>query len=206
MEIYTNGVLEATVGNLIAPVSQAGTISATIGHSPFDNPGINGSVDEFRIYRGRLAPDEILASNLLGPNALLSTSASVIASRSGGNVVLSWPVAAAGFSVQARASLTSGSWTTLTNVPSLVGSTWQVSLPTTSPASFTGSGAKVKIACAPRPGPNPAAGRKNRRPKLETRPRRLGPQYLRSGLPIHRSFGFRPSIVESGGCRESGVW
>ena len=52
---------------MIAPASSAGTVSATIGHSPFNDPGINGSVDEFRIYQGRLAPDEILASDVLGP-------------------------------------------------------------------------------------------------------------------------------------------
>jgi hypothetical protein len=137
LQVYTNGVREAGTGNLIAPASSAGTGSATIGHSPFNDPGINGSVDEFRIYSGRLAPDEIMASHVLGPNALLSTSASVKATLSGHNLVLSWPVASAGFSVQSKASLLGGNWVTLTNAPTLVSNTtWQVTIPASSGAQF----------------------------------------------------------------------
>jgi hypothetical protein len=136
MEIYTNGVLEGRSANLAAPANSAGNLSATIGHSPFADPGINGSIDEFRIYRGRLAPDEIQAMDVLGPNALPTTTASLSATRSGGNIVLSWPVAAAGFSVQVRSSLGSGGWTTLPNAPTLVGSTWQVTVPATGTAQF----------------------------------------------------------------------
>ena len=92
LQVYTNGVLEGGVANLVAPASSAGTVSATIGHSPFDDPGINGSVDEFRIYNGRLAPDEIQASDLLGPNQTLSTTARVERGIRSGNMALSWPV------------------------------------------------------------------------------------------------------------------
>lgn len=137
LEVYTNGVLEASVANLVAPASSAGINSATIGHSPFSDPGINGSVDEFRIYNGLLAPDEITASDLLGPNQTLSTTASLSVTRSSGNVVLSWPLANAGFSVQMSSSLSSPNWVTMTNVPSLVGNTtWQVSVPVTGGQEF----------------------------------------------------------------------
>jgi hypothetical protein len=136
MEVYTNAVLEGSAINLVAPASSAGNVSATIGHSPFADPGINGSVDEFRIYRGRLAPDEIQAVDVLGPNTLPTTSVSVAAARSGGNAVLSWPVAAAGFSVQARSSLGSGDWTTLPNAPTLVGNTWQITVPAAGAPQF----------------------------------------------------------------------
>ena len=130
LEVYTNGVLEDIVANVVAPASSAGTISTTIGHSPYADPGINGAVDEFRIYNGRLAPDEILATDLLGPNQTLSTTVSIKAAASGGNVVLSWPLANAGFSVQASSSLAPSNWTTLTNAPALVGNTnWQVTVP-----------------------------------------------------------------------------
>ncbi len=130
MKVYTNGVLESSVANLVAPASSAGIISATIGHSPFNDPGINGSVDEFRIYNGLLAPDEITASDLIGPNQTLSTTASLSATSSSGKVVLSWPLADAGFTVQASSSLGSPNWVALTNVPSLVANTtWQVSVP-----------------------------------------------------------------------------
>jgi hypothetical protein len=138
MNLYTNGAPYLSA-SITAPASQAGIGGSWIGYSPYGDPGISGSVDEYRIYRGRLAPEEILASDVLGPNALLTTSVSVKASRSGGNVVLSWPVAAAGFSVQAKSSLSSiaGGWVTLTNVPTLVGNTsWQVTLPATGGPQF----------------------------------------------------------------------
>jgi hypothetical protein len=130
LRVYTNGVLEASIANLVAPASSAGMLSTTIGHSPFADPGINGSVDEFRVYSGRLAPDEIVASDLLGPNQTLSTTVSLKATVSGGNTVLSWPLANAGFSVQASSSLAPANWTTLTNAPVLVGNAnWQVTVP-----------------------------------------------------------------------------
>jgi hypothetical protein len=137
MQVFTNGVLEATVNNLVAPASSAGTVSASIGHSPFADPSIVGAVDEFRIYRGRLAPDEIQASQVLGPNQTLSTAATLSAAKSGANVVLSWPVANAGFLVQSSPSLRPPTWTTLTNVPVLVGNTtWQVAMPASGGAQF----------------------------------------------------------------------
>ena len=137
LAIYTNGVLEVSVTNLVAPASSAGIVSATIGHSPFPDPGINGSIDEFRIYKGLLSSDEIVASDLLGPNQTLSTTASLSAIRSSGNVVLNWPLANAGFSVQTSTNLTNPNWITLTNVPSLSSSnTWQISVPASGGAQF----------------------------------------------------------------------
>jgi len=137
MAVYTNGVLEGSVTNIVAPASSAGTVSTTIGHSPFNDPGILGSIDEFRVYRGLLAPDEIVASDLLGPNQTLSTAASLHAVQSSGNVVLNWPLANAGFAVQMSSSLSNPNWVTLTNVPSLVGSnTWQISVPNSGGMQF----------------------------------------------------------------------
>ena len=136
-EIWTNGVLQTQNAAYLGGVSQVGVTYSRIGFSPYGDPGCAGSVDEYRIYNGRLAPDEIQASDVLGPNALLTTSASATASLSGGNVVLSWPVAAAGFSVQAKPTVVGGSWATLTNAPTLVGNTsWQVTVPATGGPQF----------------------------------------------------------------------
>lgn len=137
LQVYTNAVLMASIGGVVAPASSTGTNYSSIGYSPYNDPGINGSVDEFRIYRGRLSPDEIQATDILGPNQSLSTTVSLSATPSAGNVVLSWPLANAGFSVQASSSLNSPNWLTLTNVPSLVGNTiWQVAVPTTGGQQF----------------------------------------------------------------------
>ncbi len=137
LDLYTNGVPYLSTG-ISAPASQVGIGGSWIGFSPFGDPGINGSVDEYRIYRGRLSPEEIKASDVTGPNQTLSTSATLAASASGGNIVLSWPVASAGFAVETTSSLApSPVWTTLTNAPVLVGnSTWQLTLPGTATHQF----------------------------------------------------------------------
>jgi hypothetical protein len=137
-DVYTNGVLDpALSGPATAPVTQVGTVGSWIGFSPYGDPGITGSVDEYRIYQGRLSPEEILASDLLGPNATLSTSgASLKASISGGNITLSWPLANAGFSVQSKSSLSSPTWLTLTNPPTVVGNQWEVTVPNSGGAQF----------------------------------------------------------------------
>jgi hypothetical protein len=136
MELYSNGVPYLSA-SITAPVSQAGIVGSWVGYSPYGDPGITGSVDEYRIYQGRLAPEEILASDLLGPNQTLSTTASLKATSSGGQLVLSWPLANAGFSVQSSTSLSGSNWVTLTNAPVLVGNTnWQVTLPESSQAQF----------------------------------------------------------------------
>jgi hypothetical protein len=128
----------ALAGDVVAPASAAGYVFAGIGHSPFADPGINGSVDEFRIYQGRLSPQEIQGSDALGPDQTLSTApVSLKAAESAGSTTLSWPLANAGFWVQASPSLTSPNWVTVTNVPTLVGGTsWQVVVPPAGSAQF----------------------------------------------------------------------
>ena len=135
LEIYTNAVLMASVSGVVAPASSAGTNYATIGYSPYGDPGINGSVDEFRIYNGLLSPEEIQASDVLGPNTPLSTTARLNATVSGGTTTLSWPLASAGFAVQTTSNILS-SWTTLTNAPAISGSQWQLVVPNSGGSKF----------------------------------------------------------------------
>jgi len=135
LQVYTNAVLMAGIGGVVAPADSAGTNYASIGYSPYGDPGINGSVDEFRIYNGILSPEEIQASDVLGPNEALSTTASLSASKSGGNDVLSWPLASAGFALQTSTNILSG-WTTLTNAPTMSGGAWQIVMPGTGGNSF----------------------------------------------------------------------
>jgi hypothetical protein len=134
-EIYTNGVAETALANITGQVREVGNWFSWIGRSPYADPYVNANVDEFRIYRGRLAPDEIRALDAIGPNALPTTNPSLSVSASSGNITLSWPVAAAGFSVQAKPTI-NGGWTTLTNQPALVNYKWQVTLPTSGNAQF----------------------------------------------------------------------
>ncbi len=137
ISIYTNGILESASSSQLGRLDQVGTAFSWIGRSPHAaDQYMNCSVDEFRIYRGRLAPDEIQALDVVGPNQLLTTTAQVTISIVSGNTVLQWPVAAAGFSVQSKPALDGGSWTTLTNAPTLVGSNWQVTVPASGDTQF----------------------------------------------------------------------
>jgi hypothetical protein len=135
LQIYTNGVLEAADNANSGRTDEVGNWFSWIGRSPYADPYVNANVDEFRIYRGRLAPDEIQAADILGPNQLPTTSVSVTVSRAAGNVTLSWPVAAGGFSVQSKPTII-GPWTTLPNAPTLVGNSWQVTVPASNSAQF----------------------------------------------------------------------
>jgi len=136
--LYTNGSLYLSTTGIVAPANQAGNAGSWIGFSPYGDPGINGSVDEYRIYQGLLSPEEIKASDVLGPNATLTTTnAPLTASMSGGSIVLSWPVANAGFAVEAKPNLSySTPWTTLTNAPTLVGNRWQLIVPNSGTNQF----------------------------------------------------------------------
>jgi hypothetical protein len=138
VDIYTNAVLYLSFSGYVAPGSQAGTSGNWIGYSPYGDPGITGSVDEYRIYQGRLSPEEVMASDALGPNVVLSTTnASLSASAMNGSTVLSWPAANAGFAVQSSGNLSSpGLWTTLTNGPTLVGTQWQLTVTNSGSSQF----------------------------------------------------------------------
>jgi hypothetical protein len=98
-----------------------------------------GTIYEFRVYEGVLPFQAIALNDVVGPANYfeLSANPTMSASRSGGNVVLSWPGSDFNFAVQAKTNLASlTTWTTLTNAPALVGTNWQVSLPSTSTAQF----------------------------------------------------------------------
>jgi hypothetical protein len=131
LELYSNGVPVRVANNVYGPLSQVGQSLAWIGQSPYPgDPYVNCSVDEFRIYKGRLAPEEILASDILGPDQLLVTNVAMKINQLAQTSTLTWPVAAAGFSLQTSSNLPLGPWVTLTNAPTLIGNTnWQIALP-----------------------------------------------------------------------------
>lgn len=136
--IYTNGILVGINSAVTIPLTSVSNVLNYIGRSLYNgDPYPILSVDEFRIYNGVLHADEIAATQVLGPNQPLTTSARLSVTTSGNNVVLSWPLAAAGFTVQSRSSLTSGAWTTVSSAaPQIVGSQWQVSVPNSSSTQF----------------------------------------------------------------------
>ena len=124
------------------PMSMADTddvydvIGATLDGA---DPYLNGTIHEFRIYQGVLSPQAVALNDAVGPANYIELSANptISASLGGGTLTLSWPASDFNFVVQSRSGLSSGTpWTTLTNVPALVGTNWQVSLPSAGSARF----------------------------------------------------------------------
>ncbi len=134
LAIYTNGVLMGENPNIT--ISMAGVWAALnkIGADNWPDPGMKGSVDEFRIYNGVLTPDQVAQTQALGPNQLLSGGLSVGASLSSGNLTISWPVSGStGFSLYSSAKLgPSAAWTLVNLTPTVVGGNNQVSIPISS--------------------------------------------------------------------------
>jgi hypothetical protein len=130
--LYTNGVLHSINNAVTDPLSVVSPVEAYIGKSVYTgDPYASLTLDEFRIYNGALSPNDVKATQVLGPNQVLSSTVNLGAAASGGNVVLSWPLTAGSFSLQSKASLTTpGGWTTITTpAAQMVGSQWQVTVP-----------------------------------------------------------------------------
>jgi alpha-L-arabinofuranosidase len=130
---YTNGVLAALNTNVTAALSSVNDIYCYLAKSLYSgDPYPDLILDEFRIYNGALSPQEITASQALGPDVLLSTTGPaltvVLADK---NLTLSWPAASAGFGLETRTNLVSGAWAPVAVPPQLGGSSWQVTVPVT---------------------------------------------------------------------------
>ena len=130
--LYVDGVAAGTnSGMTLKPSSLGSTVSNYIGKSQYPDPYLNGALEEFRIYNVGLSSAEIAAAATLGPSQLLSTDSPALnGAISETNVVLSWPLANAGFALQSRSNLISGNWVNVTSVvPKIVGNEWQIVLP-----------------------------------------------------------------------------
>jgi hypothetical protein len=152
--LYTNGVLAATISmfnNLIDPIAFSGptytnasllpyTLAADplnyIGKSLYNaDPGLLGSINEFRIYNGALSAGNIAADNALGPNQLVGTSTTVslsAVSAGGGNVTISWPTSSALVNLLSSPTLgTSAVWTPVNGTLTVSAGRYQITVPAT---------------------------------------------------------------------------
>jgi hypothetical protein len=138
LALYVNGVLVGQTNAVTVPFSSVNDLYSYIGRSLYSGDSyFNASVDEFHIYNGVLHADEIAASQVLGPNQLLSFGSPAIkVSLSGVNLTLSWPLASAGFTLMSRTNLVSGAWTAVSPASQIVGSQWQVTVPISGNAQF----------------------------------------------------------------------
>jgi hypothetical protein len=129
--VYTNGLLAGIDTGVTIPMSGIWATNNKIGADLWPDPGMQGSVSEFRIYNGVLTPDQVAADYLLGPGKLPTPGVSLGASVSPGSVTISWPVSGStGLSLYSSSSLGAGAVWTLVNVsPTVVGQNNQVSIP-----------------------------------------------------------------------------
>jgi hypothetical protein len=142
---FYNGPSFVSTLNLGGPSGAASAVPSLAGINDVDNwigrslhlltdPYFAGTIHEFRVYKGLLPVQAIALNDAVGPDQYIQLSANptLSASLSGGNIVLSWPASDYGFAVQAKSGLTSATtWTTLGDMPVLVGGNWQVSVPVT---------------------------------------------------------------------------
>jgi hypothetical protein len=128
MAVYTNGVLEAqqtTSGP--SPTGVASVFDANawsfIGRSLWSSDAyLNATIDELRLYAGRLMPSQIAANYLAGPGVLQVpsvTATNIAFISSGGALTLSWPADHTGWRLQVQTNtLGTGlgtNWVTVAN-------------------------------------------------------------------------------------------
>ncbi|HEU5125755.1 MAG TPA: LamG-like jellyroll fold domain-containing protein [Verrucomicrobiae bacterium] len=138
--LYTNGVLGSINTAETYPLSVVSNMFSYIGKSLYTaDPYGNYTLDEFRIYNGALSPDEVSATETLGPDQVLNPVQSVTlkVSVANGNVTLSWPADATGFKLETRSSLTSGDWTEISDpAAQQVDDEWRVTVPKSGDSQF----------------------------------------------------------------------
>jgi alpha-L-arabinofuranosidase len=137
--LYTNGVLAASTSTGNKQIASLNDVTSFLGHSHWSgDPGLNGSIDEFRIYDGELSTNQIVATGVLGPNQVLSTGSPPISlTTTPTNLTLTWPLASAGFTLQTCTNLVLGSWLDVTSpTPQFIGTNYQIALPVTNAMQF----------------------------------------------------------------------
>jgi O-glycosyl hydrolase/regulation of enolase protein 1 (concanavalin A-like superfamily) len=104
------------------------TILANVTTTNYTHPGlINGTTYYYVVSALNIAGE---SPNSVPASATPQVPPTLIISRAGTNLILSWPLASAGFTLQSRTNLASGSWVNVTSPPpQIVGSNWQVLLP-----------------------------------------------------------------------------
>jgi arabinan endo-1,5-alpha-L-arabinosidase len=117
--IYTNGVLCSALTNALPALNGVSSAWSFIGRSLFSaDAWLNATLDELRIYDGRLTPEEIAVNDRLGPDAL-ALPVTLVPSNSASGLTLSWSSWAAGFVLETTPAL-GAAWTPAAPSPTLV--------------------------------------------------------------------------------------
>jgi arabinan endo-1,5-alpha-L-arabinosidase len=134
--VYTNGVLEGSFSNAWPAFSSVSTAWSFIGRSLFSaDAWLNATVDEVRLYDGRLTPAEIASDYALGPGTV-TLPVSLSTSNSASGLTFAWPSWAIGFGLDCTTNLASGSWTPVPQAVTLANDQWWLTIPMTNAAEF----------------------------------------------------------------------
>jgi len=134
--IYTNAVLQNAQTAALPPLNGVSGAWSFIGRSLFGTDAwLNATIDEFRIYDGRLTPEEIAANFKFGSD-VLALPVTLVQSNSIAGLNLSWPSYAAGFTVETRSTLDDGAWSPISQTPNLDSDRWHLDVSATNPAQF----------------------------------------------------------------------
>jgi len=163
VSVYLNGNLQASASGIHIPLSTVGTSVGYIGYTAWNQiggnsdpnlpdgsfsgqygfngngnyPYLNANVDEVRIYDGALNTNAIAATQLLGPNTLLSNTATLGAFSSPGGLTLVWPIVNGGFTLESSPVLGHNAvWTAVPGTKTVVGANYELTVPGTSAAAF----------------------------------------------------------------------
>jgi hypothetical protein len=128
--VYTNGLLAGIDTGVTIPMSGIWATNNKIGADLWPDPGMQGSVSEFRIYNGALTPDQVAADYLLGPGTLPASGVSLGATVAAGSVTISWPVSGStGLSLYTSSTIGPNAvWTLVSTPPTVVGGNNQVTV------------------------------------------------------------------------------
>ncbi|MBC8094567.1 MAG: LamG domain-containing protein, partial [Akkermansiaceae bacterium] len=134
--VYTNGILAREQTGPLPALSAVHKSWSFIGRSLFSaDSWLNATIDEFRIYDGRLTSAEIAANYQFGPDAL-ALPVTLEHSNSTPNLILAWPSWAVGFNPEFATDLSPGTiWSSL-SAASLGADRWAVVVPKTNAAKF----------------------------------------------------------------------
>ena len=129
--LYTNGTLAGINNAVTVRFSSVSNVLSYIGRSLYSgDPYPDFTLNEFRLYNGALSAPEIAATQVLGPDQLLSTNGPVMSTTTtGSSLTLAWPVNAAGYTVMTTTNLAGANWSPATLTPQINGRQWQVTLP-----------------------------------------------------------------------------
>lgn len=134
--VYTNAVLEASLTASWPAFNSVSTAWSFIGRSLFSADAyLNATINELRIYDGRLTPAQIAADYQFGPDAL-ALPVNLVQSNLASSASLSWPAYAVGFAPQSTPALAPAAWANITSAAVLSNDLWQVAVPATNPAQF----------------------------------------------------------------------